>query len=300
VLLLTGATGYVGSHVLRRLCAKGERVRCLVLPGETLNGAAAGDVEVVHGDVTDRATVLAMAGGVDAVIHCAAAMLPNAAQRIHHVNVDGTSNLVRYAQERGVRRFIYFSAASAAYRHRNIYGDSKLAAERLVADAGLAYTILRPTMVYGRDGGLHFQQLVRIVRRAPGAMPVVGTGRARLQPVWIDDVVRAVELVLAEPRAIGKSYGVAGATVVSFDEYVDLLSAILGRRRPVKLHIPLALCELAARVAEPLVGPNFLSPAALRGINEDATLDIGPLATDCGWAPVALDVGLRAALNGDR
>src|SRR6185369_10558585 len=224
--------------------------------------------------------------------------LPNAAQRIHHVNVDGTSNMVRYAQERGVRRFIYFSAVSAAYRHRNIYGDSKLAAERLVADAGLAYTILRPTMVYGRDGGLHFQQLVRIVRRAPGALPVVGTGRARLQPVWIDDVVRAVELVLAEPRTIGKSYGVAGATVVSFDEYVDLLSAILGRRRPAKLHIPLALCELAARVAEPLVGPNFLSPAALRGINEDATLDIGPLATDCGWAPVTLDVGLRAALNG--
>jgi NADH dehydrogenase len=213
------------------------------------------------------------------------------------VNVEGTRNALRFAQEHGARRFVYFSAVSAVYRHRNVYGASKAEAEALVAASGLDYTILRPTMVYGRDGGLHFQQLVRLLRRAPGALPVLGSGRARLQPVWVEDVARAVALVLDEPRAVGKTYGVAGATVVTFDEYVDRISILLGRRPPLKVHVPLSLCIAVGRLVDALVGPSVVSPAALRGLNEDATLDWQPFQDDCGYAPATLDVGLRAALR---
>src|SRR5262249_54032913 len=150
--------------------------------------------------------------GVDTIVHCAAAMLPNPTGHLRRVNVEGTRNLIRFADQHGVRRFVYFSAVSAVYRHKNAYGESKAAAEALRAAAGLEHTILRLTMVYGCDGGAHFQRLVNIVRRAPGVLPVIGSGRARLQPVWIDDVVRAVELVLDRPETIGKTYGVAGAT----------------------------------------------------------------------------------------
>src|SRR4029453_11128747 len=114
--------------------------------------------------------------GIDTVIHCAAAMLPNRADHIRRVNVQGTRNVLRFAQQGGARRLLYFSAVSAVYRTRNVYGESKAEAEALVTASGLDYTILRPTMVYGRNGGLHFQQLVRLVRRAPGALPVLGSG----------------------------------------------------------------------------------------------------------------------------
>jgi NADH dehydrogenase len=247
--------------------------------------------------VADAATLDAIPAGIDRVVHCAALMLPNDGERIRRVNVEGTRNVIRLAQERAARRFIYFSAVSAVYRTRNVYGESKAAAEALVAASGLDYTILRPTMVYGRDGGLHFQQLVRLLRRVPGALPVLGSGQARLQPVWVDDVVRAVELVLEQPRAIGRAYGVAGATVVTFDQYVDRISAALHRRPPLKLHVPLAVCTAAAYVVERLIGPSFLSPAALRGLNEDATLDTRPFTAECGYAPVDLDSGLRSALG---
>lgn len=297
MIFLTGATGYVGRHVLPRLRARGQPVRCLLLPNESLDGAAGGGVEVISGDLTQLDSFRAAGAGVETVVHCAAAMLPNPPERIRSVNVEGTRNAVRFAQEHGVRRFVYFSAVSAVYRNRNIYGASKAEAEGLVAASGLDYTILRPTMVYGRGGGLHFQQLVRLLRRAPGALPVLGSGQARLQPVWVDDVARAVDLVLDEPRAIGKTYGVAGATVVTFDEYVDRISAVLGRRAPLKLHVPLPLCIAVGRLADALVGPSFVSPAALRGLNEDATLDCLPFQDDCGYDPVALDVGLRAALR---
>jgi NADH dehydrogenase len=297
MIFLTGGTGFIGRHVLRRLRERGMRVRCLVLPEESLGNGGAAGVVVVRGDITQSDRWAAGADAIDTVIHCAAAMLPNRADHIRRVNVEGTRNVVRFAQEVGVRRFIYFSAVSAAYRQMNVYGRSKAEAESLVSQSGLDYTILRPTMVYGRDGGLHFQQLVRLVQRAPGALPVLGSGRARLQPVAIDDVAQALDLVLNEPRCVGKIYGVAGATALTFDEYVDLLSAVLGRRRPLKLHVPLAVCAPLARLLESVIGPNFFSPEALRGINEDATLDYRPLQTDCGYAPMSLEVGLRAALR---
>jgi NADH dehydrogenase len=295
VIFLTGATGFIGRHLLARLGARGARVRCLVPPEETLNGHLVG-AEVVRGDVTSWESLHAAVAPVDTVVHAAALMLPNEAQRIRHVNVEGTRTAVRFAQACGARRIVYFSAVSATYRTRNVYGESKLEAEALIAGCGIPYTILRPTMVYGRDGGLHFQQLARLVRIAPGALPILGSGRARLQPVWIEDVVRAVELVLDHPAAEGRIYGVAGATVVTFNEYVDRIAAALGRRSPVKIHLPLGLCEALGRAAEMLVGPNFFSPAALRGINEDATLDIQPFQDDCGYAPVTLEAGLNSAL----
>jgi NADH dehydrogenase len=297
VILLTGATGFIGRHVAARLHERGDAVRCVVLPEESLNGLARPGCEVVRGNVTDWESLQAARAPADVVIHAAALLLPNQPERIRRVNVEGTRNVVRLAEECGARRLIYFSAVSATYRTRNVYGDSKAEAEALVAAARVPHTILRPTMVYGRDGGLHFQQLVRLVRRAPGALPILGSGRALLQPVWIEDVVRAVELALDHASAADRVYGVAGGTVVSFDEYVDQVAVALGRRTPRKIHLPLGLCEALGSVGERLVGPNFFSPAALRGINEDATLDVRPFRDDCGYSPVALDAGLRAALG---
>lgn len=297
MIFLTGAGGYIGRNLLPRLRERGQRVRCLLMANESLDGAGGDGIEEVRGDLLHFDSFAARGDGVHTVVHCAAAMLPNPAEHIRTVNIEGTRNAVRFAQQHNARRFIYFSAVSAVYRNKNVYGESKAEAEALVAASGLDYTILRPTMVYGRDGGLHFQQLVRLLRRAPGALPVLGTGRARLQPVWVEDVARAVNLVLDEPRAIGKAYGVAGATVVTFDEYVDCISAVLGRRAPVKLHVPLPLCMVIGHAVERVVGPSFVSPAALRGVNEDATLDCRPFQDDCGYLPVTLEVGLRAALR---
>src|SRR4029450_5689066 len=113
--------------------------------------------------------------------------------------------------------------------------------------AGLDHTILRPTMIYGPGGGLHFQKLVGLVRRAPLVFPVVGGGRAWLQPVYIDDVVDAIEAVLRNPRAVGKTYNVSGATVVRFSDLVD---GILAETRLFRLKVPVpaALCTAIARV----------------------------------------------------
>jgi nucleoside-diphosphate-sugar epimerase len=295
VLFLTGATGYVGTHLLRRLAARGQRVRALVLPSDSA-ALPRGPIEVVAGDVTDPASFEAYGGGVDAIVHSAALMLPNLPDRIRRVNVDGTAALLRFAARWRIRRFVYLSAVSAVYAETNSYGRSKAEAERLVSSAGLDHTILRPTMIYGADGGLHFQKLVRLIRKVPLVLPIVGSGRTRLQPVYIDDVVGAIETVLADPRSIGKAYNVSGATVVRFDELAGLILAETHLRR-LRVRVPAALCSAVARIVAAVVPGSYLSPEAVLGLAQDASLDYTDFQRECGYSPLPLDVGLKRALS---
>ncbi len=291
MILVTGVTGFIGSRLARRLVERGFAVRGLALPGDPADAVGGLPVDLVRGDVTDPDSLRGHGTGVTAIVHAAALMLPNTADAIRRVNVDGTANVIDLARSAGIRRLVYLSAVSAVYARKNAYGRSKQDAERLVADSGLGFTILRPTMVYGPGGGLHFQRLVGLVDRLPFVVPVPGPGTARLQPVFIDDVVSAIEGALGEPRAIGRTYDVSGASVVTFDELVDAILKARGRRR-VKVHAPLGLCLAAARALSLFPGPSFLSTDALLALNEDATLDHAQTMRDLGWKPLTLAEGL--------
>jgi len=294
MIFLTGATGYIGSHLLERFVAQRVPVRCLVLPGDARSPVGAG-VEVVRGDVEHLGSFAPHGQGVEAIVHCAALMPPSPADRIRAVNLRGTANVIAFARQWGIRRLVYFSAVSAAYGEKNCYGRSKAEAEALLAGSGLAFTILRPTMVYGRGGGRHFMKLVGLLRSLP-LLPIVGTGGALLQPVWIDDVVTAVERVLGEPRAIGRCYGVSGGTIVRFDQFADLILARVGRRL-LKVRVPLWACKAAASVLTACTPATFFSPEAVLGLSQHAHLDHGPLREDCGYSPIAIEAGLDRALG---
>ena len=192
IVLLTGATGYLGEKVLQRLIASGRKVRCLVLPSDEKDPSRLYPCEVVRGDLSEPKGLDSLLEGVDTILHSAALMPPNDSERIRAVNVGGTAALVDKARAEGVRRFIYLSAVSAIYPIKNAYGRSKAEAEALVAASGLDFTILRLTMLYGDGGGLHFAKPSGSWRRSPSSPRSWGPA-VRLQPVYVDDVVRAVE-----------------------------------------------------------------------------------------------------------
>jgi nucleoside-diphosphate-sugar epimerase len=290
VILLTGATGYIGMRLGARLAAAGERVRCLVLPDDPVDPGRRFDADVVRGDVTRLDSFLSHGEGVTAIVHAAAVMPPGAPDRMQEVNVGGTANVIAFAQRWKVRRIIYLSAVSAAYARKNAYGSSKAEAERLVRESGLGYTILRLTMVYGPEGGLHFQKLVSLLRRVPLLCPVPGPGTARLQPVFVEDVIQGVELVLRSPAAEGKTYNVSGGTVLRLRDLIDRIVAIQGLRRR-RLHVPLALCQAAASALAAVLPPSFFSPDALLGLTQDAELDHSEFSRECGYAPLSLEDG---------
>jgi NADH dehydrogenase len=223
-------------------------------------------------------------------------MLPNPAETIRTVNVEGTRNVLAAARRWGVQRFVYFSAVSAVYATKNSYGQSKADAEALVAAAGIPWVVLRPTMIYGDGGGLHFARLVELVKNAPGVFPVFGSGTSKLQPVHVEDVAAAAEIALTHDAAVGGSWGVSGATVVTFDGLVERIAAALGVKRTL-VHVPLPLAMAAATLAVKVSPSFFLTPEALLGLNQDADLDFGPFASACGYRARTLDSGFAAGLG---
>jgi nucleoside-diphosphate-sugar epimerase len=297
LILLTGASGYIGMRIGARLAAAGNELRCLVLPGDPVDPAARFRGDVVRGDVSRLDSVLPHGKGVTAIVHAAAVMPPAAPDVIREVNVRGTANMVAFAHHWNIRRVVYLSAVSAVYAQKNAYGASKAEAEQLIRESGLDYTILRLTMVYGPAGGLHFQKLVSLLKRVPLLCPVPGPGTARLQPVFVEDVVDAVELALRLPAAQGKTYNVSGGTVLRLRDLIDRIVAVHGLRRR-RLHVPLGLCRLAASALAGVLPPSFFSSDALLGLTQDAELDHSQFSEECGYAPRSLDEGFARTFLG--
>ena len=290
MILLTGASGYIGMRIGARLAAAGERLRCLVLPEDPVDPGQRFTADVVRGDVSRLDSLLPHGQGVTAIVHAAAVMPPAAPDVIHEVNVRGTANMVAFAQHWKIPRIVYLSAVSAVYAQKNAYGSSKAEAERLVRESGLDYTILRLTMVYGPAGGLHFQKLVSLLTRLPLLCPVPGPGTARLQPVFVEDVVQAVELALRLPAARGKTYNVSGGTVLRLRDLIDQIVASKGLTRR-RLHVPLALCRVGVSALAVVLPPSFFSADALLGLTQDAELDHSQFGQECGYAPLSLEDG---------
>ena len=290
MILLTGASGYIGMRVGARLAAAGDQVRCLVLPGDPVDPGRHFSADVRRGDITSLDSILSHGEGATAIVHAAALMPPAPPDRMQEVNVRGTANVIALARRWKVPRIVYLSAVSAAYLKKNAYGSSKAEAEGLVRESGLDWTILRLTMVYGPAGGLHFQKLVSLIARVPWLFPVPGPGTARLQPVFVEDVVHAIELVLRSPAAAGKTYNVSGGTVLRLRDLIDRIGAVQGLRRR-RLHVPLALCQMGASALAAVLPPSFFSPDALLGLTQDAELDHSEFARECGYAPLGLEEG---------
>jgi NADH dehydrogenase len=297
VIFLTGASGYVGMRVGERLSGQSRRLRSLVLPDDRTDPSQRFSTQVVRGDVRDLDSFASYGDGVNAIVHAAAVMPPAPAERMREVNVRGTANMIAFARRWRIRRFVYLSAVSAVYPEKNAYGASKADAERLVSESGLDHTILRLTMVYGPDGGLHFQKLVSLLKRIPLVFPVPGAGAARLQPVFIGDVVRAVELVLSTGAASGKTYNVSGGTVVRLRDLVDLIAAAEGLRRQ-RVHVPIALCRAGVGLLAAVLPSSFFSSDALVGLTQDADLDHMRFHDECGYAPLSLDEGFARVFGG--
>jgi nucleoside-diphosphate-sugar epimerase len=294
VIFLTGATGYVGMRIGQHLAEQGGHIRCLVPYRDPRESSIRFPSEVVRGDLTDLATFAPHGKGVKTIVHTAATRRPG---RIRNVNVLGTENVLAFARRWRVRRIVHVSPASTLHSSKDVYAAWQSEAERLVMDSGLDYTILRLAMVYGAGGARPFRSLVERVQRIPFVCPIAGPGTALLQPVYVGDVVRAVELVLSTPAASRKTYDVAGASVVPLDELVDRISAAQGLRRwPV--HLPLSVCGAAAGTLSSLLPPSVFRIDGLIGLAPDRALDHTRFQEECGYRPLTLEQGFARVFGG--
>jgi uncharacterized protein YbjT (DUF2867 family) len=242
VLLLTGATGSIGSRLLPLLLERGEEVRCLVREPRKL-GARRVDVQIALGDLgemSDPYLVRQALRGVSRVIHLAASIRDQPPKRIEELNGLATVRLLRAAERSGIESFHFFSALDAQAAQRTRFFRAKWLAEQAVLTSPLPSTVFAPSIVYD-----HSDPWITLLRRFSflPVLPVSGKGQARFQPIWAEDAARCVVGALelereAEDRT--RRYELAGPETLTYDQMSDLVSRIAGRPRPL-VHVPLPL-----------------------------------------------------------
>jgi len=294
-VFVTGATGFVGRAVIHALRAHGYTVRCLVRRGSERDLRGLEAIERVEGDILVQRGLADGIAGCDAVIHLVGIIRehPGAAATFELVHAQGTRNVLEAAAVAGVRRYVHMSALGTRPEARSRYHQTKWAAEEAVRASGLAWTIFRPSIIYGRGDGL-VTMLATMIRRLP-IVPVLGGGRQQLQPVAVEQVAEGFARALAAPETVKHAYEVGGPECVTMLELLDRIGEALGRRRVLKAHVPLGLVRPMARLLHPL--PFFpVTPDQLLMLDEPNTCDPTPFFTAFGMTPIPLTAGLRAML----
>ncbi len=310
MLLLTGATGSIGSRLLPLLLEQGEDVRCLVREPRRL-GERRVDVQIALGDLgemSDPYLVRQALRGVDTVVHLAATIRDQPPKRIEELNGLATVRLLRAAERSGVRRFVFFSALNASAAQRTRFFRAKWLAERAVTSSPLETTVFAPSIVYD-----HSDPWITLLKRFSflPVLPVSGEGRARFQPIWADDVARCVAGALGRepaPRTVqravpeiggqnvsphggGARYELAGPETMDYDDMSDLVSRLAGRPRPL-VHIPLPLVRAG------LIGLRSVFGESVFATWEEAELMEVPMTSERGTAD-ALSLGVEPRRMGD-
>ena len=291
-VFVTGGTGFVGRAVIQALRAEGHVVRCLVRRGSERDLKGLGAIERIEGDVLVRGDLEADITGCDAVIHLVGIIReqPALGATFERVHVQGTTNVLDASVAAGVRHYVHMSALGARPGARSRYHQTKWAAEEAVRSSGLAWTIMRPSIIYGHGDGF-ITMLARMLRRLP-VVPVIGSGRARLQPVPVEPVAEAFARSVRMPAAEKQTFDVVGRDAVTMLELLDIVGAALGRRRVGKVHVPVGAMRPLARILHRL--PGFpVTPDQLLMLEEDNTGDPQPFVStfELTLPPLAVCVG---------
>lgn len=281
-VLITGATGFTGSYVVPLLLRKHYQVRCLIRRSSETSALPFREVELVYGDLGDRSSLDDAMRGVDALVNIASLGFGHA------------PNIVAAAAA-GIQRGIFISTTAVHTKLNAPSRSTRLAAETTIRESGLDFTILRPTMIYGSSRDRNMCRLIHYLNRWP-AIPIFGDGEHLQQPVYVGDVAAAVVRSLESESAIGQTYNISGAAPVTYNQLIDTVCRLMGRKVR-KIHIPAApvVAGLAALERLPVRLP--IKAEQIQRLNEHKAFDYQAAARDFGYQPSSFAEGIRQELE---
>ena len=297
MILVTGGTGFVGPRIVHALRERDRPVRALVRDpdGQSATTLAAWGAELVQGDMTDRESLRRAVEGTEAVVHLVA-IRQGSADQFRRVMAEGTRELVAAAKEAGVKRFVLMSALGTTEATKDLvpYYHAKWEMEQAVSGSGLEHVIFRPSFVFARDGGI-LPTFRRLARLSP-VTPIIGSGKQRIQPIWIEDVAAYFAQGVDKAEAANRTFELGGPDAVSWNEFWSRLKRALGQRRP-SVHVPMALMRANALVTERLPGNVPLTRDLLKMLEAgDNVVSNDDAVTTFRLPLVPLDEQLRRAV----
>lgn len=275
-VLITGAAGFVGTHVVRELTKRHMKVRGFVRsPSKAAERLAQYAVDIHVGDIGDEQALRRAMQGCDAVVHLVAIAMEKGRTTFEEVNFEGTRHVLNAMQSVGVRRLVHMSQNFASSSSRYRFLRSKGMAEDAVRASDTAWTILRPSVIFGPEDGF-VNVLARLVRLSPIVYPVPGGGRARFQPVHVDDVARVVASSLERDTTIGHAYALGGPAQLTLRQMVERILLAMHARRvcvPMPTSVLRPLIALAQRaLPSPPVTTDLLDLLAIDNVVEGNAL----------------------------
>ena len=303
-IALTGATGFIGRNLVRRLTSTGWQIRALVRPSSQDSPQVEVTVEWIDGDLGDPDSLRRLVSGVDAIVHCAGAVRGASQAHFNRVNVDGVARLVQVAREQHqLPRFLLISSLAAREPHISPYAASKRQGEEaLVAASGeMDWTTFRPPAVYG-PGDKELLPLFRWIGR--GIAPILGEVNARFSLLYVEDLAEAVVQWLDSRKGERQCFelhdGHPGG--YTWSEVIETVALFYGKT-PLRLRVPKSILQLLAKLnlttAQLLGYAPMLTPGKVRELtHHNWVCDNNAISHEIGWFPrISLEEGLRRTLS---
>lgn len=298
-LLIAGANGYVGRYLCAEALAAGYRV--IGLTYDHFAPAKFDDerVRYVRCDIRhplaaqiESATKEADIAGV---INAAALLGSPDFKANEAVNADGVRNLIDFCQQKQIDRLIQISSIVVLKEVKGPYGETKLLGDEIVRSSALNYTIFIPAMVIGPES-LGLNRILKNTFRFPLIVPIVGNGRQTQHPVFVGDFVRCIISSVDKPVAHGKTYQIAGDTVIPFRDLIRKILRMRGSRK-LLLPVPSIIARWLGKIFERTQRVPLFTEEHVKGVLQNSRLDIREVAEDLGYAPSRLDNVLAYCLG---
>ena len=295
---ILGASGFVGRYIVRDLARQGAVIAACC---RHASGAGflrpmgdVGQIGTFSADLTDEQALATVIAGADTVVNAVGILYEHGKQRFDAVHAKGAGRVAALAKSAGVKRLVHFSALGADAASSSTYGRSKAEGEAAVRTAFPEATILRPSLIFGPEDTF-FNRFAAMARFSP-ALPLIGGGATRFQPVYVGDVAAAVAAVLARDDTRGKTYELAGPAVFTLRQLFELILQVIGRKR-LLLPLPFGLASFEAFFLEWAPRP-LLTRDQVRMLRHDTVATRGtPGLAELGIAPTALELILPSYLD---
>ncbi len=296
-----GGSGFIGRQLVAALRRDGINVAVAVRHPDAVGQPAArsdenlsGSLDVIAGDVTDFDAVVGAVAGSDAIINLVGILYEKGSQTFPRVHEQGAGNVARAAAANTVTDLVHMSALGASATSSSKYARSKAAGEKVVREAFPAATIMRPSVVFGPEDDF-FNKFAKMARLSP-ALPLIGGGSTRFQPVYVGDVARAFLAALTDPKYRGQTFELTGPRTYTFKQLLEVLLETMSKRR-ILMPLPYSIAEIEGRMLEFLPKPP-LTRDQVELLKSDNVADgQHPGLADLGIEPTPLEKILPSYLD---
>lgn len=279
MILLTGATGFLGGFVLEELVKRGHEVTCFVRESSNIDKIKELNVHYEYGELDDYKSICNALKDKDALINIASLGFGHA------------PNILNACQEMNIKRTLFISTTGIFTKLNPDSKKTRLEAERLIKESNLDYTIIRPTMIYGTPKDRNMWRLVKYLRKLR-VLPILGDGTYLQQPVYVRDLAWAVVSAYETESSIKKAYNISGAEPLTYNDIVDITGKALGKK-VIKLHISAKLSHDVLKIYEKFSKKPFLKAEQVLRLNENKDFSHEEAMRDFGYKPRSFEEGIK-------